>query len=744
MTDIRQTEPIHPLVQSFSGVRSALEDVFQHYKMGRYGEAFPEKPYFLLSRCTHVLFSLWLAEQESQRGFFCRTSPPAAFSLGLDFGELRYSEYKRRMLHGELSDEHLRNETKWFEFWMRILEQFDKSNAPAYQKFCQGLLAWVREPGFLEGKADRAHKKALHAFMIGDEAGRVLTGTLRLLEDLLRALVGCCTTPEAGACVIGQMTLLTGLLGEMRRIIVWETPAKGPCVLSGKTRWRNPSPLQRLLHGRMPGFLTVVPKREGGQIVCTFEPAPDSAGRRTSWMRSMTSLAGTYEAELFATWSDSSGEPQEHPHRSPGLHACWTVQNAEAGRLEALSKQIDSLLEVLRRNPICTHLAAAVRGVSRNDAPEWQAVALPWTYVNQLDQLVDKLAFVCREAKAARTDDAAFRVIERIWPSGRAVTEGSDPDNMQNRQDQKRPDASTSAPATESAPRPPAQAAAGTLASLLQRFGGDRTRSEMKGVSELQRRLMSPERQAEATGAERANQGGLEQAGTICTVAQGGAVAASTTEMRQPERGPEPQSSTQQTLGTQDQPQSQCRPSGGHTEQKGSEAKAAARALEPAGDPERPNSAEPARSPEPVAAASGARSQQRSARATKTANTDGPNEMDQMLLRRLLEHHELPGGTINYEPLSSTGLQHDLGWSLSKVQRAMTNVFGPKPVNAYRGKCKSRTICAFLKALVEGKKARQVPLRAKPQRTGKAPRASTKRNPRRQSRRRVSVRCVVR
>jgi hypothetical protein len=173
MNGIRPTELTQSLVQSFSGARSALEEVFEHYKMGRYGEAFPEKPYFLLSRCTHVLFSLWLAEQESERDFFYRASPPAAFTLGLDFGELRYSEYKRRMLHGDLLEEHLRNETKWFEFWMRILEQLDESNARAYQKFCQYLLAWVRESGFLEGKADRVNRKALHAFMMGDEAGRV-------------------------------------------------------------------------------------------------------------------------------------------------------------------------------------------------------------------------------------------------------------------------------------------------------------------------------------------------------------------------------------------------------------------------------------------------------------------------------------------------------------------------------------------------------------------------------------------
>jgi ribosomal protein L44E len=70
----------------------------------------------------------------------------------------------------------------------------------------------------------------------------------------------------------------------------------------------------------------------------------------------------------------------------------------------------------------------------------------------------------------------------------------------------------------------------------------------------------------------------------------------------------------------------------------------------------------------------------------------------------------------------------------------MTNVFGPKPVNAYRNKCKNHTICAFLKARAGGEKPRQVPIRARPQKTEKAPGASAKTNPRRKSRRRLAVR----
>jgi hypothetical protein len=714
MLGIGRTEQTYSLIQSFSGARSALEEVFQYYKVGRHTETFLEKPYFLLSRCAHLLFSLWLAEQESEQGLFCLASPPAAFALGLDFGELRYTEYKRRMLHEDQLEEHLTNETKWFEFWMRLLQQFDSANAPVYQELCRRLLAWVREPGLLEGKVDRRSRKALHVFLTGDETGRVLLGTMRVLEDFLRAMVGSFATPAAKTCAVEQVILLTGLLHEIRRIIIRETPAQGPYVLFRRARWHSPSPWQRLRCRRTPGLLMVVPKREGGEIVCTFQPVPDSKGRRISWVRTMASLEGTYEAELFATWSYGSGELQEHPDQSPDRQACWTLQNAEARRLEALAKQIDRLLDVLQQDPVCTHLVAAVRRVSRNDAPEWTAAALPWTYISQLDQLLGKLTFVYREAKAVGGDDSAQSVIEQIWPSGNATTGGGDRINRHNSGDERASHGSPSAPVMESARTAPTQAAPGTLASLLQRLGGRGYDTGRDGVSKPQGPSILPE-----------------------------------SAMQEPDQGSESPSPARQAQGTEQEQEPRPLPSAAHAEHNHSEAESESRASGAAAAPEQPDSAGAAESAASVPAPEGAaapaprkRPRQRPTPAQKAANTDRPAELDQdrqALLGRLLEHHEWLGRTINYDPLSPAELQRDLGWSASKVRRVMTNVFGPKPVNAYRKKCEDRTISTFLKAQAGGKKTHRTPTQARPQKAGKAPRASAKASSRRKSSRRSSV-----
>jgi hypothetical protein len=72
------------------------------------------------------------------------------------------------------------------------------------------------------------------------------------------------------------------------------------------------------------------------------------------------------------------------------------------------------------------------------------------------------------------------------------------------------------------------------------------------------------------------------------------------------------------------------------------------------------------------------------------------------LLLRLLEHHAAPGGTSNDAALSTAELRRDLGWTPSQIQRAMTNIFGPKPFGVYKEKCEDRTLIAFLKERAMG------------------------------------------
>ncbi len=270
-------------------------------------------------------------------------------------------------------------------------------------------------------------RKALDLFLKKDEAGRVLLRTISVLEDLIQAIVRYFATLDGRTCVLEKVALLTGFLSEMRQILVWETPAKGPYSPSSDARWRGRSLLTWLSRVRTPGVLTVIPRREGGEILCVYSPAPDAKGRHASWVRKVASLKGTYEEALFATWSYDTGEHRKYPQQFPGVTAGWTVQYAEAQRLETLARQVDLLLAALQGNPRCQRVVETVRGVLRNGSSRWKATVLPWTYVKHLDQLLEKLTLVYREANPLGGGDAAERVVTRIWASEETITGGTGP-----------------------------------------------------------------------------------------------------------------------------------------------------------------------------------------------------------------------------------------------------------------------------------------------------------------------------
>ena len=421
MGSVRPAEKVQQVVESFCAANAASEDVFLCYKFGRYQDIFPEKPYFLLSHCAHILFSLWRIEEESKDELFPGNRRPTAFLAGLDFDGLRYTDYKRRILHADSMEEHWRNETQWFELWMRVLEHLDSTGTNAYQEFARPILAHMTQGDVLEDKSLDKTRKAFGQFMRTDAVGRVMLRTLTVLDELMRGIVHCVAWLDPKTHLLDQVTLIAGLLKGIRRTVVYQTPARGPYVPRSATSWRAPSRLPRLFWGGTQGFLTVIPHREGGEVICIYNPTSGSNDRQRSWTRSASSLAGTYEQELFATWSPKTGEYREDPGRFSDVTACWTLQNEEAGRIESMAQQIEGLLDAIRRQSMCERMIEDVKSFSRRDNSRWKSTELPWSYVHQLDRLLTRLAFVRREAKAIGAPEVAGEVIARLWPPRKAT-----------------------------------------------------------------------------------------------------------------------------------------------------------------------------------------------------------------------------------------------------------------------------------------------------------------------------------
>ena len=396
---------------------SALEEVFQYYKVGRHESTFTGKSYFLLSHCAHLLFSLRSADQDSGGALFQHASGPAAFLAELDYGPLRHADYKRRTHHADSLDDHLKNEPKWFDFWMGLLERLDPREEQGHREFTKRVLTYVGYRGFLEGKAVRKNKKILDDLMKTMTAGRILLRTMAVLEDMIRVITSHFATQDPKTCMDGQVTALACLLNQIRRTIVWEAPATGPYVPRGAKSWKMPMSLARLHLGATEGTLRLVPKREGGEIICSYHWMSKSARKRRSWTIKTSMLKRTYEQELFATWARETGKYADDPGRFPEASASWNVQNAEADRIENLSRQADLVLNALRANRASRGLVAAVTPILRNGATRWKATELSWTYIRQLEKLLNKLTFACREAKVLGGENPAEQVVRQIWPS---------------------------------------------------------------------------------------------------------------------------------------------------------------------------------------------------------------------------------------------------------------------------------------------------------------------------------------
>ncbi len=408
-------------------IEAALQDVFSCYKFNRHEYTLCEKLYFLLSHCSHLMFSLWLVDQESQGAVFGKSFPPATFTAGPDFEGLRYTEYSRRMLHADSIGEHLKNEPKWFTVWIQTLERLDPAGGGCFQEFSRQVLQHVEDQTFPERKTSRRDRRGLEELLREDATGRLLLRSVSVLEDLAQSIIRHLGALDPKTHASEQIAAIICLLGRIRRTIICDTPAKGPYILfSGKT-WRMPLSLALLCRGRTRGLLTVVPKRDGSSIVCRYDWASRDEMKSRLWTLKTSALPRPYEETLFATWSYHTGDCMQDWDGPSEWKACWTVQTEEAESLEGISREIDILLRALGDSSDCWNLIEAVGGIVRNSRGRWKPGELSWTYIAQMDRVLKKLKFICREAKVLGGDNAAQQAIVKVWPVSGSLVEGQEP-----------------------------------------------------------------------------------------------------------------------------------------------------------------------------------------------------------------------------------------------------------------------------------------------------------------------------
>jgi hypothetical protein len=430
MVPVKRTDKTAHIADIAMKTEAALRELHYYYKAGRHLGDSPQKLYFLFSHCAHLLFSLWLIEQNDPTGVIARSPGLATLMPKLDFQALRYLDYSRRMLYANAYEEHLRNEPKWFKFWMGLLQVLQVSDAAGIEKLFGQFSACLAECSFfeLEGRPSPQDQKALADLVQGPRAGRLLLQSIWVLEDVVAATSSHIAGLDPSEHLLEQMQLLICLLGQVRRTIIWETAVKGPYAFSAGGDWEVPSTLTRMFRGSARGLLTITLKEEGGEVTCAFTRNSDGRANERTWVRNLSALPYAYEEALSRTWPQATEEQPADAEASGQAQAHWVVHAVEAGHLETIAKHVDIVLEGLGRCPACHALIEDVARVVRNGRSQWTTAQLPRSYLRTLDQLADKLRFACREANAVGGQSPAESVIVRLWPP--AAAGGQDSNSM--------------------------------------------------------------------------------------------------------------------------------------------------------------------------------------------------------------------------------------------------------------------------------------------------------------------------
>lgn len=673
---------------------AALEEVHQYYKFGRHGGTFPERLYFLFSHCAHLLFSLWLTENESPAQTF-EYAPHLKHAIcEVDFGSLRFTDYKRRVLHANADEEHLKNEPQWFKSWMKILEAQSVDGS----EFSQHVLTYVSDPGFLEGRQSRKNRKVLTELMTTDGVARLLRCTTSVLEQMVSAIVLQFASRHEPPHTAEQMTSLICLLRQVRRTILSDTPAHGPYIPLTRMDWAMPATVFRRCAGGTNGTLKTVVKRDGGDVVCTYRWTSGSEPKSASWTQKTSAPKYSYEERLFQTWAYDTGAQLGTPTPSAESYACWLIQSAEARHLKAITRQIKTVLTSIGTHPQCGGLIAAVKEVLVEDQPEWKEGRLAWTYIKKLDRLLRRLSTAHREASVLGGHDPGTEVAAMMWPSEPSACPPAKPprshtwrlmvpsrpsphSETQGGSINQKVFETAAAPVEDHSPRNHVSdetcRPSDTSCQVDSSTPPESTESETIVVSQDDDRSLGldhdgalpaikiTEEAVDGPCCDESGAGTGPDAGRE-TVASDDAVPNDTSDVQIPDAH-----MAEATDGEDGRDTSFLEPTS---------------TVQPAG---RETAHELPRRSEPT--------QQAAAETSAVPNAPASPVSSDRLRGALLQWH-CPAGEAGHDvPMSRQQLQGELGWRVSDVQRMMTRLFGPRPFTVYKQKCKEKRVECFLK-----------------------------------------------
>lgn len=678
------------VAEVLSRTEDALEKLHHYYKFGRHSHVLLDELYSWFAHCGHLVFSLRLAGECDPWGGIEEDPHLASLIAELDFTPFYYLDYRRRIFYWNAYQEYLKAEPRWFRLWMRILERSEHSTASDVEDFSRWMLTHVSHEALTGGKVGKKDDVALMKLLRAGPGGRVIVSSIHVLEDMASALVSCVARADPRTHAAAQLQSLACILGQMRRIIVWDGAAEGHYTLRRNPRWGLPSMFATLRFWRAPGLLRITPKGEGGEVTCTYTWNRGSKARHQSWIRSTAAMCREYEDSLFETWSYDTGEYLRTPGDSAQPKACWVIADAEAKDLESICRPADAILEKLGTHPAYSPLVEDVAKILRAGEGTWGPRNLAWTHIRDLDQLVCKLECVCQQTQNVDGAHADEETVAEPQPVGQRTAQETQVPDASGRGSEDGETSDASIPhltwprqEPESVQRPFGEP------SVEERPQGresaDRCSQANQSTSRHQRPHERPKRQ----------KAGVQSHQNLAGESRTPDLEQTTVKAKQDSR----KRTCRPTVAESTQDQAAGEPGsqrfdnetdhdGEDKTMQGEHASCDSPSL--AGSPGSttvPNSD----------GRSLRRRREEAGSAGNQAVRRTPPDETNALVKKLMEHHRRSrNGEAEDRPLSTRELQHELHWGPTKVQHAMTDLFGEKPFLRYREKCRNHDIGGFL------------------------------------------------
>jgi len=399
---VKQAQAMH-LARILVQTDALLGALKQYGKLGRYASDFPEKPYFLFSQCARLLYDFEIARQDYGLTTKLENDHLAHLLDRLSFSRLRYFDDARQVV-APTSGQQFKNESEWYKFWFEVIETTGHLAGTDLAELQRSLLECVGAHGVLVSKLDKSARKAVAKLFRTTAAGRLLVHSEWVLEDISCAITSWLAKLGARESVLAQVQSLVCALKQIRRHILWHTTATGPYIPSPRRCWGMPGGLAKYRLRGKQGRLTTALQDEGGSIRCTFEWSSDNQSQTFSWPRDVKVLQGNYEQALFETWSYDAGTlvgPLADAQVSP---ARWNIGTVEAGYLEFVSQRAKMLIEALARHAPCEPLVNAIERLLKEGEDGRSLGNIRWTYVKEVDAMVQKLESTWRKPLPNRTE----------------------------------------------------------------------------------------------------------------------------------------------------------------------------------------------------------------------------------------------------------------------------------------------------------------------------------------------------